>query len=92
MSESELPIRQGNRRPTEQFPVVQRTSIWFFRRMTQSFISFFRQIGARGYFLRDIMRAFGDPATFVPETIRQMRRIGVDSIPLTVIVAAFIGG
>ena len=92
MSESELPIRQGNRRPTEQFPVVQRTSIWFFRRMTRSFISFFRQIGARGYFLRDIMRAFGDPATFVPETIRQMRRIGVDSIPLTVIVAAFIGG
>ncbi|MDQ2890646.1 MAG: ABC transporter permease [Gemmatimonadota bacterium] len=34
----------------------------------------------------------GDPATFVPETIRQMRGIGVGSIPLTVIVAAFIGG
>ena len=50
------------------------------------------QIGLRGYFLRDIGRAFGDPATFVPETIRQMRGIGVDSIPLTVIVAAFIGG
>jgi phospholipid/cholesterol/gamma-HCH transport system permease protein len=28
----------------------------------------------------------------VSETIRQMRGIGVDSIPLTVIVAAFIGG
>jgi phospholipid/cholesterol/gamma-HCH transport system permease protein len=52
----------------------------------------FGRSGQRGYFLRDIGRAFGDPATFVPETIRQMRRIGVDSIPLTVIVAAFIGG
>ncbi len=36
--------------------------------------------------------AFGDPATYVPETIRQMKNIGVDSVPLTVIVAAFIGG
>lgn len=79
-------------RPTEQFPVVQQQGIRFFRRVSRSFISFFRQIGARGYFLRDIGRAFGDPATFIPETIRQMRRIGVDSIPLTVIVAAFIGG
>jgi phospholipid/cholesterol/gamma-HCH transport system permease protein len=79
-------------RETETFPVVQRGGIRFFRRITRSFISFFRQIGARGYFLRDIGRAFGDPATFVPETIRQMRRIGVDSIPLTMIVAAFIGG
>jgi phospholipid/cholesterol/gamma-HCH transport system permease protein len=82
----------GPGRATEQFPVVQRTSIRFFRRMTRSFIGGFRQIGARGYFLRDIGRALGDPATFVPETIRQMRGIGVGSIPLTVIVAAFIGG
>lgn len=78
--------------PTETFPVVQRTGIKFFRRITRSFIGFFQQIGARGYFLRDIGRALGDPATFVPETIRQMQRVGVESIPLTVIVAAFIGG
>jgi phospholipid/cholesterol/gamma-HCH transport system permease protein len=90
VSEFDRPL--GKLQPTETFPVVQRTGIKFFRRITRSFISFFRQVGARGYFLRDIMRAFGDPATFVPETIRQMRRIGVDSIPLTVIVAAFIGG
>jgi phospholipid/cholesterol/gamma-HCH transport system permease protein len=90
VSEIDRPL--GKLQPTETFPVVQRTGIKFFRRITRSFISFFRQVGARGYFLRDIMRAFGDPATFVPETIRQMRRIGVDSIPLTVIVAAFIGG
>ena len=78
--------------PTETFPVVQRTGIKFFRRVTRAFIDFFAQIGARGYFLRDIGRALGDPATFVPETIRQMQRVGVESIPLTVIVAAFIGG
>ena len=78
--------------PTETFPVVQRTGIRFFRRVTRAFIDFFAQIGARGYFLRDMGRALGDPATFVPETIRQMQRVGVESIPLTVIVAAFIGG
>jgi phospholipid/cholesterol/gamma-HCH transport system permease protein len=82
----------GEVRGTETFPVVQRGGIRFFRRITRGFIGFFRQIGARGYFLRDIGRALGDPATFVPETIRQMRGIGVDSIPLTTIVAAFIGG
>jgi phospholipid/cholesterol/gamma-HCH transport system permease protein len=90
VSEIDGPI--GELRPTSSFPIVQRKGILFLRRFTQSFISFFRQIGVRGYFLRDIARAFGDPATFVPETIRQMRLIGVDSIPLTVIVAAFIGG
>ena len=90
MSELDRPF--GDKRPTAQFPVVQRKGMNFFRRLTRGFIGFFAQIGQRGYFLRDIGRAFGDPATFVPETIRQMRRIGVDSIPLTVIVAAFMGG
>ncbi len=89
---SEFDRRFVERRPTEQFPVVQRTGIVFARRVTRGFISFFREVGKRGYFMRDVGRAFGDPATFVPETIRQMRRIGVDSVPLTVIVAAFIGG
>ncbi|MBA3890265.1 MAG: ABC transporter permease [Gemmatimonadaceae bacterium] len=79
-------------RPTEAFPVVQRTGIRFFRRVTNTVGGLFAETGRRGYFLRDIARAFGDPATYVPETIRQMRRIGVDSLPLTVIVAAFIGG
>ena len=78
--------------PTETFPVVQRTGIKFFRRITRAFIGLFRSVGARGYFLRDMGRALGDPATFIPETIRQMQRVGVESIPLTVIVAAFIGG
>ena len=90
MSELDRPL--GKLQPTETFPVVQRTGIKFFRRITRTFIGFFRSVGARGYFLRDIGRALGDPATFVPETIRQMQRVGVESIPLTVIVAAFIGG
>jgi phospholipid/cholesterol/gamma-HCH transport system permease protein len=79
-------------RDTQTFPVVQRTSIRFFRRITRNFTDVFRDIGARSYFLRDIARAFGDPATYAPETIRQMKNIGVDSVPLTGIVAAFIGG
>jgi ABC-type transport system involved in resistance to organic solvents, permease component len=79
-------------RETESYPVVQRSSIRFFRRITRYWAGVFRDIGLRTYFLRDIARALGDPATYVPETIRQMKVIGVDSIALTVIVAAFIGG
>jgi phospholipid/cholesterol/gamma-HCH transport system permease protein len=78
-------------RPTETFPVVQRTGIRFFRRMSRAVVSFFRSVGQRSLFLRDIGRALADPATYAPETIRQMRNIGVDSVPLTVIVAGFIG-
>jgi phospholipid/cholesterol/gamma-HCH transport system permease protein len=83
---------EHDRRPTETFPVVQRTGIRFTRRVTQYFVGFLEELGERGYFLRDTLRALGEPGTFIPETIRQMRGIGVESIPLTVIVAAFIGG
>jgi phospholipid/cholesterol/gamma-HCH transport system permease protein len=79
-------------RGTETFPVVQRGTIKFFRRVTRYWVALFRDIGLRTYFFRDIARGFGDPATYAPETIRQMKNIGVDSVPLTVIVAAFIGG
>ncbi len=51
-----------------------------------------RAFGKRAYFARDIVRGMRDPGTWVPETIRQMRNIGVDSVPLAVIVAAFLGG
>jgi phospholipid/cholesterol/gamma-HCH transport system permease protein len=51
-----------------------------------------RAIGIRAYFARDIIRGLRDPETWIPETIRQMRNIGVDSVPLAVIVAAFLGG
>lgn len=79
-------------RPTETFPVVQRTGIRFFRRVTTIWRGLFQQIGARGLFMRDTLRGFSEPDTFLPETIRQMRVIGVDSVPLAVLVAAFIGG
>ncbi|HEV7837578.1 MAG TPA: ABC transporter permease [Gemmatimonadaceae bacterium] len=51
----------------------------------------FRKVGKWSYFARDIARAFRDPKTYGGETIRQMRNIGVDSLPLAAIVAAFIG-
>ena len=78
-------------RPTETFPVVQRAGVRFFRRVTRSFVNIFRHIGLRGYFVRDIVRALAEPGTWAGEMIRQMRTIGVDSVPLASIVAAFIG-
>jgi phospholipid/cholesterol/gamma-HCH transport system permease protein len=51
-----------------------------------------RAIGKRAYFARDIARGVRDPETWFPETIRQMRNIGVDSVPITIIVAGFLGG
>jgi phospholipid/cholesterol/gamma-HCH transport system permease protein len=53
--------------------------------------SMFGRIGERGYFMRDIGRGIKDPKTYATETIRQMKNIGVDSLPLAAIVAAFIG-
>jgi phospholipid/cholesterol/gamma-HCH transport system permease protein len=51
-----------------------------------------RGIGQRAYFARDMLRALAEPSLWGRETVRQMRNIGVDSVPLTVIVAAFLGG
>jgi phospholipid/cholesterol/gamma-HCH transport system permease protein len=51
-----------------------------------------RAFGKRAYFARDIVRGVRDPETWFPEMIRQMQRMGVESVPLTVIVAAFLGG
>ena len=78
-------------RPTSTFPIVPRTGIKFFRQVNRSVSSIFRGVGQRTLFMRDVGRAFGDPATYMAETFKQMRRIGVDSVPLAVIVAAFIG-
>ena len=51
----------------------------------------FHRVGTRSYFARDIARGIGDGETYAREVIPQMRNIGVDSLPLTAIVAAFIG-
>lgn len=79
-------------RATETYPVVQRASIRFFRRMTRFWRNLFQEIGARGFYMRDTLRGIREFGTVAPESIRQMRVIGVDSVPITVIVAAFIGG
>jgi phospholipid/cholesterol/gamma-HCH transport system permease protein len=78
--------------PTAAIPTVQRFWVRFFRRMYRSITGFFADVGAHALYMRDTLRAFTEWDTFAPETIRQMRVIGVDSVPLAVIVAAFIGG
>jgi phospholipid/cholesterol/gamma-HCH transport system permease protein len=82
---------RGDLRPTETFPVVQRWGVNFFRKVTRNFVGIFRHIGLRGLFARDAVRALSAPGTYAAETVRQMKNIGVDSVPLTIIVAGFIG-
>jgi phospholipid/cholesterol/gamma-HCH transport system permease protein len=77
-------------RPTETFPIPARVGIQFFRRMARA-RNTFRQVGLRAYFVRDIARGLSEPGTWFGEMLHQMRVIGVDSIPLTTFVAAFIG-
>ena len=83
--------RGTDQQPTSTFPIVQRGGIRFFRKVARAFSSAFGGIGKRAYFLRDTIRSLAEPATYLPQVIKQMYNIGVGSIPLTVIVAAFIG-
>lgn len=78
-------------RTTDTFPVFQRTGIKFFRQMARAAIGSLEGIGERVYFMREIFRALGEPKTYLPEVFKQMRLIGVGSLPITAIVAAFIG-
>lgn len=78
-------------RATSSFPVPQRAGIVIFRQISRATIGYFREVGRRVYFVGETTRAFGEPRTYLPLTIAQMKGIGVDSIPLTAIVAAFIG-
>src|ERR1044071_8746309 len=70
-----------DRRPTETFAVPARVGIQFLRRMSR----------VRNVFGEVGLRALGEPGTWFGELLHQMRVIGVDSIPLTALVAAFIG-
>ena len=55
-------------------------------------ILIFAGIGKRTYFLISALNAiYREPKTWFPLVIKQMRSIGVDSLALTAIVAAFIG-
>jgi phospholipid/cholesterol/gamma-HCH transport system permease protein len=82
----------GSHRGTDEFPIVQRTGIIILRRMARIGVGVFGGIGERVYFLREAGRAFfTEGRTWMPLIAKQMRNIGVDSLPLTAIVAAFIG-
>ena len=78
-------------RETQTFPIIARGPLIFFRRMSRATLGFFGGFGQRVLFLRDLRRAFGEPETYGPLIVRQMRLIGVDSVPLVIMVAAFIG-
>ena len=78
---------------TGSHPVQRLPPARFFVKVTRTFGTVFGGIGARGLFVRDIGRALvSEVGTYVPETVRQMRNMGVGSIPIVVIVAAFLGG
>jgi phospholipid/cholesterol/gamma-HCH transport system permease protein len=77
-------------RPTETFPIPARGAIRFFRMMSRP-AAMFGQIGKRSFYIGEIVRGFSEPRTWFREMWHQMRVIGVDSIPLTVLVAGFIG-
>ena len=78
-------------RETHTFPIVQRGPLMFFRRVSRATLGFFGGFGQRVLFLRDLKRALAEPDTYLPLIMRQMRAIGVDSVPLVLMVAAFIG-
>ena len=82
----------GSHRETDEFQVVARTGFLFLRRMSHLGSTIFGGIGRRMYFVLETLRALGTEwRTWLPLTARQMYAIGVGSLPLTAIVAAFIG-
>ena len=82
----------GSHKETEEFPVVQRTGFLFLRQFARFGTGTLREFGKRVFFLWDTLRALvTEWRTWLPLTIRQMYAIGVGSLPLTAIVAAFIG-
>jgi phospholipid/cholesterol/gamma-HCH transport system permease protein len=81
----------GSHRETDEFPMFQRAGLRFLRKMANAGMATFGGIGARVDFLRQLIVALQFPRTYGPQIVRQMRSIGVASLPLTAIVAAFIG-
>ncbi len=88
---SERPRDQPVPRETAELSSIDRAAVGFFRPYARLTFGFFAGIGKRAYFLRDTLRAFGEVGTWWPEAFKHMRSIGVDSVPLTCLVAAFIG-
>ncbi len=86
-----MSTRVPHETPTDTFPIPQRTAVRVFRQITRSTLALFRDLGARVFYTLDVGRATADVRTWGPLVVNQMRNIGVDSVPLTAIVAAFIG-
>jgi phospholipid/cholesterol/gamma-HCH transport system permease protein len=81
----------GSHRETDEFPMFQRAGLRFLRKMANAGMATFGGIGARVDFVRQLIIALQFPRTYGPQIVRQMHSIGVASLPLTAIVAAFIG-
>ncbi len=84
--------RRPYRRPTEEFPVVVQAGLEILRPASRIGAAVLGGIGGRVLFLKDTLRAFREVPTWRALVFAQMKAIGVGSLPLTVIVAAFIGG
>ncbi len=54
-------------------------------------ISAVESVGRVGYFVTDMVRALPDIGTWLRPLIVQMRRVGVDSLPVALFIAAFTG-
>lgn len=77
---------------TYSLPVPQTgilTRIW--NRYASAVLNTLRGLGDRTFFAADMLRALGEPRTYGPELMKQMKAVGVDSIPLVILVSAFIG-
>jgi phospholipid/cholesterol/gamma-HCH transport system permease protein len=56
-----------------------------------STLGFFATFGRFGHFLMEVARAVPDITTWGPLLIQHMRRLGVDSLPIALFLAAFTG-
>lgn len=80
------------RRSTDTYPVPVRATVAVFRPASNLSTGLLGGIGKRLFFAFDCWRGLiREPSTYLPEIVRHMKTIGVDSVPLTVAVAAFIG-
>ncbi len=61
------------------------------RALARSAVEQLAHTGRFAQFIGDIGRGFREVRTWAPEVVKQMRGIGVDSLPLVVIVASFLG-
>src|SRR5258705_218909 len=57
----------------------------------QPFIAAVEAVGRVGHFVMDMVRALADIGVWARGTIVQMRRVGVDSLPVALFIAAFTG-